>query len=123
MKEEKMGVAEAASVLKDVMNGAHKHESLAEASSYALLKETPEVANFIHHKLIERNKLVRELSALHVASGGILLPGVPNEGGLATFMAIESLAETNPGIHPILIKIAELEKLKYMVGADKQHFN
>lgn len=115
-----MDLKNAGGVISDTMGGARKHESLAQASSYALLMESEEVANLLHDKLMERNKLVRELVALNVESEGSLLPGVPLGSELAAFMAIEELAKTNPGLHPLLRRVAELEKLKYLVGRHDQ---
>lgn len=118
MHNEKTGLGKATKVIAEVIGGARRHESLSRAASYALLMESEEVANLLHDKLIERNLLVNRLVNLHVESGGTLLPGIPSRGGLATFMAIEELAKTDPGLHPILGEIAALEKLKYMAGAD-----
>lgn len=113
---EKMDIGKAGRVISEVMGGARKHESLAQASSYALLLESQEVANLLHDKLMERNKLINELVALNVESAGALLPGVPVDSELAAFMAIEDLAKVSPDLHPILGRVAELEKLKYLVG-------
>lgn len=107
---------EASNFIVKVIGGARRHESLSQAASYALLMESEQVANLLHDKLIERNLLVNKLLTLHIESDGTLLDGVPAQGGLTSFMAIEDLAKTNPSIHPILGKIAELEKLKYMAG-------
>ena len=102
--------------MSEAIGGARKHESLTQAASYALLMESQEVASFLHDKLMERNALIYELSRQHVESGGTLLPGVPAEGGLLAFMAIEELARTNPGLHPVLKQVADLEKMKYLAG-------
>lgn len=112
----KYGIRKASKTLAEVIGGTRRHESLSQAASYALLMESEEVANMLHDKLIERNLLVNRLVGLHVESDGALLPGVPAQGGLASFIAIEDLAKTNPTLHPILGEIAELEKLKYMAG-------
>lgn len=118
MYSKKTELSKRGKVIAEVIGGTRRHDSLSQAASYALLMESEEVANLLHDKLLERNRLINELSRLHVESGGTLLPGVPRLGGLATFMAIEDLAKTNPGLHPILGEIAALEKLKYMVGGD-----
>lgn len=109
MHNEKTGLGKASKVIAEVIGGVRRHESLSQAASYALLMESEEVANLLHDKLIERNLLVNRLVALHVESGGSLLPGVPAQGGLTTFMAIEELAKTSPSMHPILGEIAALE--------------
>jgi hypothetical protein len=118
MRNEKSGIQKATKVIAEVIAGARKHESLSQAASYALLMESEEVANFLHDKLIARNLLINRLVSMQVESNGTLFPGVPAQGGLATFMAIEELAKTNPSLHPILGEIAALEKFKYMAGAD-----
>lgn len=107
---------ESVNFIVKVIGGARRHESLSQAASYALLMESEQVANLLHDKLIERNLLVNKLLTLHVESDGTLLDGVPAQDGLASFMAIEDLAKTDPGLHPILGEIAALEKLKYMAG-------
>lgn len=121
----KMDTSKAGSVISEVLGGARKHESLAQAASYALLVESHEIAELLHNKLMERNKLVNELAKLNVESGGTLLPGIPvGSSELAAFMAIEELAKTDPDLHPILGQVADLEKLKYMVGgADRSTLN
>ena len=118
MHNEKSGIQKATKAIADVIAGTRKHESLSQAVSYALLMESEDVANFLHDKLIERNRLINDLVRLNVESGGTLLPSVPTDSKLAAFMAIEELAKTNPGLHPILGQVAEMEKLKYMAGAD-----
>lgn len=117
-ENEKPGLRKATKAIAEVIGGARRHESLSQAASYALLMECEEVANMLNDKLIERNLLVNRLVGLHVESGGTLLPGVPTEGGLASFVAVEDLAKTNPSLHPILGEIASLEKLKYMAGVN-----
>lgn len=102
--------------VEKIHSGVAKHASLSDAVSYARWKEDPETATFLLGKLEERCNLVKKLRDLNAASGGALLLGVPADNSLAAFMAIEALAESNPGLHPILGEIAELEKLKYMVG-------
>jgi len=96
----------------------NKHESLSQAATYALLMDSKEVADFLHSKLVAKNILVNRLVKMQVESGGVLFPGVPARGGAVTFMAIEELAKTKPELHPILEEIAQLEKLKYLAGAD-----
>lgn len=118
IQNEKTGISKAGKVIAEVIGGMRRHESLSQAASYALLMESEEVANLLHDKLIERNLLINRLVNMHVESDGTLLPGVPAQGGLATFMAIEELAKTNPSMHPILGEIAGIEKLKYMAGID-----
>lgn len=115
---EKRGLPKAAKVIAEVIGGVRRHESLSQAASYALLMDAEEVASLLHDKLIERNFLINRLMRLHIESDGALLPGVPVQGGLPLFIAIEELAKINPSQHPILGEIAALEKLKYMAGAD-----
>lgn len=117
-QNEKPGAQKATRIIAETIGGARRHESLSQAASYALLMESDEVANLLHDKLIQRNQLVTKLVSLHTESGGELFPGVTTDGGLATFMAIEELAKTNPGLHPVLGEIAALEKLKYMAGGN-----
>lgn len=117
-QNEKPGAQKATRIIAETIGGARRHESLSQAASYALLMESDEVANLLHDKLIQRNQFVTKLVNLHMESEGELFPGVTTEGGLATFMAIEELAKTKPGLHPVLGEIAALEKLKYMAGAN-----
>lgn len=102
--------------LEEVVSGARKHNSLADAALYAAVMEDKGTADFLSGQLEKRNQLIKRLVLLNAESGGSLLPGVPGENSLAAFMAIEDLAAKNPQIHPMLGQIDELDKTRFMVG-------
>lgn len=101
-------------ILDGAVDATRRHESLDQAVHFAVFLE-PGLADFLSEKLIERNTLARKLLDAHIKSGGQLLP-IPMGTRPVMQKAIESLAITNPGAHPSLKKIADLEKLKYLVG-------
>lgn len=101
-------------VLEDVLSGNKKPDSLAEAGLYSIFGD-PDMIDLVTQKIEERSALIRELMEMNKKSGFMLLPQIPHDE-LGAFMAIEALAASNPEAHENLGKIAELDKLRFMVG-------
>lgn len=101
--------------LEKLAEGIGKHDSLANAALYAVMREDGGTASFMTEKVEERSALIRELMKLNAESGFMLLPQLPHDD-LGAFMAIEKLAASNPGAHEFLGRIAEIDKMRFMVG-------
>lgn len=108
--------------LLSLASGEGMHDSLSNAWLYAAISADLNMADFLAEKDGERCDCIRELRKLNVESGYMLLPEIPHDD-LGAFMAIEKLAKTNPGAHELLGKIAELDKLRYMVGNQDTRVN
>lgn len=100
--------------LDEVVKDHDKHKSLADAALYAAVKE-PALSPFMTQKVEERTVLIQELIRLNTESGFMLLPQIPHEQ-VTAHKAIVDLAISNPDHHPILGKIAEIERVRFLVG-------
>lgn len=104
-----------------LMEGEGVHDSLGNAALYSTLMEDTATMNALTDLLGKRCELVREMCRLNAEAGGALLPPiVPADESLEAFIAVEILAKNNPGLHPILGQIAELEKARFLAGAAGQ---
>ena len=100
--------------LEDIARGVGKHDSLANAGLYSLFSDL-DMVDFLTEKIQERSRHIYELMKLNDESGHMLLPEIPHDR-IGAFEAIEKLAVTNPGAHELLGKIAELDKLRFLVS-------
>lgn len=116
MVNEPLNPEVASQAIREVTTGEKKHASLGDASTWAMFNEPGPVADMIHEKFMEQTALLNELTAAHLESGGALFPGVTMEGNYATWSALHALALQDPGRHPALKKIHDLEAYKFMVG-------
>lgn len=105
--------------IKELREGSRKHENIYYAIEYAIAYEDRETLTLLRSKRAEMQALLVELAQKHIQSGGTLYPGVPTETeGLAT-AALFAQALKDPGNDIGLLKVAELDNHKYLVGACK----
>jgi hypothetical protein len=106
--------------LFDILSGATATASLPNAVLYSTLNEDIDVVKFLTGKLEERNALITEIMRTHANGECDPLPGVPKDESLDAFMAIEELAQSYDGANLQLLKLRELEKVRFMVGMDNR---